>query len=295
MKKLKAENVGVKANFGLKQKILLPAIGLLVLTVCVILGLVLALSSRNTTELSSDLMFETAGKYAGQIQGKLTSALEAAKALNPVFSQVGRNTSRTADINLLKALLEQNGDLFGTFTIWEPNAYDGIDSLNINAKHSDATGRFIPYVHRNGDEVIVEPMADYETEGVGDFYLVPKNTLKETVVDPFYYEVNSGQVLVSSMVVPLIRNDKFVGVVGMDIQIDTLVEELKGAVLFDTGYLFMADSNGHVFYHPDASYMGQSLFDMWGGEGAALLTEAYATGKTVEFDEIAAGQSYEKR
>jgi methyl-accepting chemotaxis protein len=218
MKKSKAENLGVKASFGLKQKILFPAIGLLVLTVCIILALVLPLSSQKAMELSSDLMVSMSKQYANDVQGKLNAAWNSAKALSPVFSQFGRNTSRTTDTNLLEIVLEQNDDLFGTFTIWEPDAYDGIDSLYVNSKYSDETGRFIPYVHHgDGDEVVIEPMPDYETEGAGDYYLVPKNTMEETVVDPFYSDVGGRQVMISSMVVPLIRSNEFVGVVGMDI------------------------------------------------------------------------------
>ncbi len=296
MKTLHGENLGVKASFGLKQKILLPAIGLLALTVCVILGLVLTLSSRNTTELSSGLMASMSRQYANDVQGKLNTALSSAKALNPVFSQTGRTATRSSDISLLESILKQNEDCFGAFTLWEPDAYDGKDSQYMNHVQSDASGRFIPYVHRDGaGGITIEPLTAYETEGDGDYYLIPKNTLEETFIDPFYYALGDQNILVSSMVMPIIRNDRFLGVVGMDILVDTLVEELKGAVLFDTGYLFMADSSGNVFYHPDASFMGQSLFDIWSGESAALLTEAYATGKTVEFDEFSAGQGYENR
>ena len=293
MKKSKAENLGVKASFGLKQKILFPAIGLLVLTVCIILALVLPLSSQKAMELSSDLMVSMSKQYANDVQGKLNAAWNSAKALGPVFSQFGRNTSRTTDTNLLEIVLEQNDDLFGTFTIWEPDAYDGIDSLYVNSKYSDETGRFIPYVHHgDGDEVVIEPMPDYETEGAGDYYLVPKNTMEETVVDPFYSDVGGQQVMISSMVVPLIRSNEFVGVVGMDILVDTLVEDLKGTVLFDTGYLFMADSDGTIFYHPSASVIGQSLYGMWNDEHDALLTEALNTGETKEFDEFSAELGY---
>ena len=293
MKKSKAENLGVKASFGLKQKILFPAIGLLVLTVCIILALVLPLSSQKAMELSSDLMVSMSKQYANDVQGKLNAAWNSAKALSPVFSQFGRNTSRTTDTNLLEIVLEQNDDLFGTFTIWEPDAYDGIDSLYVNSKYSDETGRFIPYVHHgDGDEVVIEPMPDYETEGAGDYYLVPKNTMEETVVDPFYSDVGGRQVMISSMVVPLIRSNEFVGVVGMDILVDTLVKDLKGAALFDTGYLFMADSDGTIFYHPSASVIGQSLYGMWNDEHDALLTEALNTGETKEFDEFSAELGY---
>ena len=281
-RRLKAKSA-YKSSFGLKQKILYPSIGLLLVTVGLVLTFVLTHSSDHINELSSSVMTETAGKYASQVQGKLDSALQSANSLSPVFAHMGRNASRKADINLLESILLDNDDLFAAFTIWEPLAYDMLDSFYINSEHSDQTGRFLPYVYRNGSKASVMPVSGYET---GDFYLGPKQTHKDTITDPYYYELNGDKIMISSVVVPLMRGNEFVGAVGMDVLVDTLLEELKGAVLFESGYLFMADSNANVFYHPHEALMGQSLHEIWSEHSVALASEALQTGNTVEFDAL---------
>jgi methyl-accepting chemotaxis protein len=269
---------------GLKGKILIPVIGLFVLGITIILTLVLMISSSNTNNLSNNLMDEMNGHYASEIQGKLNAALDSARALKPVFEQMGRERDRNADVALLKNILEQNEGVYGVYTLWEPNRYDGKDAQYAGKPGHDDTGRFIPYAHRSESGITVEALTGYEEEGVGDYYLVPKNTMKESIIDPFVYPVNGVDKYMSSMVLPLTQNGKFVGIVGMDILIDNLVDSIKGVSLFQTGYMFMADSNGVFFYHPDSKQVGKSLFDSIGENEKALLTNALKTGEKAEFD-----------
>jgi methyl-accepting chemotaxis protein len=274
---------GIRMN-GLKGKILFPAIGLFVLGVAIILTLVLMISSSNTNNLSNNLMDEMNGHYASEIQGKLNAALDSARALKPIFEQTGKERDRNADVALLKNILEQNEGVYGVYTLWEPNRYDGKDAQYAGKPGHDDTGRFIPYAYRGESGITVEALTGYKEEGVGDYYLVPKNTVKESIIDPFVYPVNGVDKYMSSMVVPLTQNGKFVGIVGMDILIDNLVDSIKGVSLFQSGYMFMADSNGVFFYHPDSKLVGKSLFDSIGENEKALLTNALKTGEKAEFD-----------
>jgi methyl-accepting chemotaxis protein len=295
MEKQTAKGNSAKAAFGLKQKILLPAIGLLVLSVCIILGIILSLSSRNTRELSENLMSAMNRQHANDVQGKVNAAMNSVKALLPVFEQDGRPADREADEKLLEDILDQNEGVFGAYFLYEPNAFDGLDKDFVNTKNSDQTGRFISYVLRSGSGYTSEALVDYETEGVGDYYQVPKKTQKEAIIDPFEYTADGQTIHVSSMVAPLMRNGRFVGILGMDIKVDTLIENLKSAVLYDSGYMFIADSNGQVFYHPNDSLIGKSLSDMWNTEHSAMVKKAMDSGEGVEFDEYTAALGLENR
>ncbi len=281
---MKAKGKGDLRTYGIKGKILVPVIGLFVLSIGIVLALVLFISSGNTNKLSSDLMDEMNTHYAADVQGKLNAALSGARALKPVFEQTGKASRREGDVALLKTILEQSDGVYGVYTLWEPGKYDNMDAQYAGKPGYDSTGRFIPYVRRDGTSIVVEALAGYEEEGVGDYYLVPKNTLQESIIDPFVYPVNGVDMYMSSMVVPLVRNGGFVGIVGMDILIDSLVEGIKGVSLFESGYMFMADSSGVLSYHPDADMAGTSLFDALGEKEGALLREALSTGENTEFD-----------
>jgi methyl-accepting chemotaxis protein len=240
-------------------------------------------------------MDEMNGHYAAEVQGKLNAALDSARALKPVFEQTDKEANRDTDVALLKNILKQNEGVYGVYTLWEPDKYDGRDAQYAGTPGHDDTGRFIPYAYRGDSGIAVEALAGYEEAGVGDYYLIPKNTLEESIIDPFIYTVNGVDQYMSSMVVPLIQNGSFVGIVGMDILIDNLIDSIKGVSLFRSGYLFMADSNGVLFYHPDSKLIGKSLYDSIGEKEGALLTSALQTGEKIEFDFISNSDQAENR
>ncbi len=273
------------AKLGIREKILLPVTGLFVLSIGAILLLVLTTSAVSTTKLSDSLMEEMNKRYAEEIQGTISSALDGAKALKPVFES-SRIFNRASDIELIKNVLVQSKNAYGVFTVWEPDKYDGLDAQNAGKPYHDATGRFLPYAHRGNAGITVDPMTGYEEEGAGDYYLIPKNTLKECIADPVIRKIDGKDQYMCSMTVPLVRNDKFIGVVGMNVLMDTLVENVKNAKLFETGYLFVTDSNGVILSHPDGSMIGKSMYDIISEEQGALVTEALKKGERTEFSRV---------
>jgi methyl-accepting chemotaxis protein len=88
------------------------------------------------------------------------------------------------------------------------------------------------------------------------------------------------------MTVPLVRNDKFIGVVGMNILMDTLIENVKNAKLFETGYLFVTDSKGVILSYPDGSMIGKSLYEIFTEEQGAQVTDALKKGERTEFSRM---------
>ena len=54
-----------------------------------------------------------------------------------------------------------------------------------------------------------------------------------------------------SYIVPIYKAGAFVGVLGMDIPFDTLVEQVKNIRVFDTGFACLYTADGTVLYHPD--------------------------------------------
>jgi putative methionine-R-sulfoxide reductase with GAF domain len=121
---------------------------------------------------------------------------------------------------ILRTVAEENPTFLGTWTIWEPNAFDGLDAQFANTPLHDSTGRFIPYWVRVNDSVRGEPVRDYETPGLNDFYNLPRQTKQETIIPPFFYQVGGEDVLMTSLVVPIMENERFYGVAGVDIKID---------------------------------------------------------------------------
>ncbi len=163
---------------------------------------------------------------AGRIQTEIEGALDSARTLAQALASVKiEETDLNRDqVNaMLKQVLVSNPQFVGVYTLWEPNAFDGRDTEYVNTEGHDETGRFIPYwVRDETGAPVVEPLLDYEVEGAGDWYLTPKRTQQEALFDPFLYPISGEEVLLISLVVPIVVDGQFQGIAGVDMRADFL-------------------------------------------------------------------------
>ncbi len=85
----------------------------------------------------------------------------------------------------------------------------------------------------------------------------------------FPYESAAGG-LISSHVQPIIIDGESVGLVGMDLYLDSVQNTLEEVVLFDTGFLYLMHPDGRVMVHPEIAF-GENVLDK--GDFKALLDE----------------------
>ncbi len=278
------EKRGKRGRMGLRSKIIWPASIIFAVSVAAILATVITMNTRNTNSLSQSLMSEMNSHYAAMVQGKVNAALDSARALRPVFVQkvFSETTNRERDTALLRNILSDRDDVFGIYTVWEPNAYDKQDKLYAGIGDYDAAGRYAPWVYQTALGIGLFRLEDYDT---ADYYQVPKATRKEAILDPYIYQVKGEDKFISSMVVPIEINYKFAGIVGMDILVDSLITGLPEATLFETGHLFLVDSAGNIFYHHEESQIGSSFFDVLTTAQNVQVQNALATGESASFDQ----------
>ena len=122
-----------------------------------------------------------------------------------------------------------------------------MDGVYADSDAHDSTGRFIPYWCKDADgNIACEALAAYETEGDGDYYQLPKKTRQECIIDPYVYPVQGEDTLITSLVVPIIANDTFYGIAGIDLRLDflqNLADDVEG--LYDgTAKIVLVSNNG---------------------------------------------------
>mgnify|MGYP002145550319 CR=1 FL=1 len=105
-----------------------------------------------------------------------------------------------AEVLELARQLENHAGLRAVWTGWEPDALDGRDSEYAGQKPAhDDSGRFVPYWHRDTQGISVEPLVDYDKPGAGDYYLLPKQTGNETLIEPYLYVVAGKELQITSV------------------------------------------------------------------------------------------------
>jgi methyl-accepting chemotaxis protein len=217
---------------------------------------------------------------ANGVKGEFDGAFEAVNAVARAFEamRLGGADRRVMDATL-KRVLEQHPAYLGTYTGWEPDALDGRDRDYANAAGHDASGRYVPYWIRSGGQIKVEALVDYDKPGAGDYYLIPARQGKEALLDPYSYKVDGKDVLMISLVTPIVVNGKPVGMVGVDFPLTGLSERLGRIKPYETGFVSLISSARTYATNPDAAKIGKPADD--------VPKEA--------FESIGAGQRYEYR
>lgn len=81
---------------------------------------------------------------------------------------------------------------------------------------------------------------------------------KEFVWSEPYFDGIIGKAFIS-LSIPVYNNDKLIGVLSTDVDLDSIVKGIKEVSLGNTGYAFIADQNGIVISHPNKEYIGQPI------------------------------------
>lgn len=80
------------------------------------------------------------------------------------------------------------------------------------------------------------------------WFTVPKATGKSLWLAP--YVTDNLDAYVFSYNVPLYKDGRFVGVIGIEIDYSTVAEVVDSITLFDNGHAFINDAEGNLVYHP---------------------------------------------
>jgi methyl-accepting chemotaxis protein len=209
----------------------------------------------------------------------ILSALDTTRTMASALGSLQSQGASRKDVNvLLRDILDKHPEIVGLSTGWEPDAFDGQDRKYAGTPGHDRTGRLIPYWYRDGDALLSAPLTDYETPGVGDWYLVPRETGKEAVTDPYLYTVGDEEILMTTTVAPILVDGEFAGVATIDIGLDSLSAAVAEVRPYDTGYAALVTGGGTVVAHPDADRLGTPL----GGNPLNAVQRAASGGHAVQ-------------
>ena len=99
----------------------------------------------------------------------------------------------------------------------------------------------------------IEPVdiSAYDPNDVANvgWYYIPLKSKCATWIEPFI--VPTSETYVISYVAPIFIEGKFIGVIGVDIDFNFIIQELRRMSIYDYGYVYLTDRNNVVLYHKD--------------------------------------------
>ncbi|MFL1476502.1 methyl-accepting chemotaxis protein [Pseudomonas grimontii] len=186
----------------------------------------------------------------------------------------------------LKTTFERNSKVLGIWLAFEPNGLDGKDSefANDKTRASNEKGRFSSYWNRVGGEplntIMLEEDLTKTTLNLSGtpyniWYTCPRDTRSTCLLDPYEDTVTGTPVLMTTISLPMIVDGKVIGVVGVDIALNTLQASTDAAQkeLFDgAAHLEIISSNGLIAaYSGEPAKVGKNLVDTLGAEGKEIV------------------------
>jgi methyl-accepting chemotaxis protein len=225
---------------SLKQKLGI-IVGLGIFITSLILTTYSTIETRKRSIKSTQANAEALAKdFMGEILTELQSALYASQAIADGLSSAGDTRSkfklsREDAMKMGEKVLLSNKNFLGFSLAFEPNAFDGSDKQFVNAPAHDATGRFMVYLTKKTDHTAArDVLLDYTDSVKAPWYWVPTSHKCNFLSEPLVYPVQGKNVLLVSVMTPILYKDRALGTTGVDYAIDFIQDKVKKAHLFDS-------------------------------------------------------------
>jgi methyl-accepting chemotaxis protein len=302
---------GKKKTRGLSVKLVLRIGGavFLVLTASAFFILLEVFALEKKT--SGSYLEATATSHAMSIKTELDNAMTCArlvsKALTTISALPGNDRRQIAD-EFLRQILSANPGYYGVWAGFEPDLFDGLDAKYRSAPDHDATGRFIPYWYRKYgsggtlasvsalstdtaiDQITIQraKVTGYTLPGTGDFYLLPRASGMELLIEPFVSRADDSGIRIMSIVTPIKnRYGRVIGIVGVDIRLVSLANLIENVKLYRTGNIDLVSTEGILAASHDKESMGKPAKRFTGERGKRVI-DRLLSGESLVIEERAA-------
>lgn len=221
-------------------------------------------------------------KFVEMVQDEFIKNTSIAKTTAEIFGGMKENgiEDRNELLGILKTVIDKNPNLFGIWTVWEPNAVDGKDRDYVNADNHDETGRFIPYWNKAaGSLALGKTGSGYKnSDESGLWYTASRDKRTEIISEPTTYTVQGEEVMLVSITSPIIANNQVVGVVGVDVELHRIQEIVANLRIFESGYGQLVSFNGTIVGHLKDDMVGKNSFELFDNKELKNVLE---TGESV--------------
>jgi len=254
-------------------------------------GVVLLTRARlNITDLAGKYTESLAEKTAWEIRTHLEEYWYTTETIAQTIAQFDSMIVANRR-NMLNVILEglatsHNGRIIGLWCVIEENELEGNDLDYIGTRGANSRGRFVPYYYYDNGILKLEAVEDYDQPGVGDCYLIPKRNNATTVLDPYTYQLEGKDVLMTTIAAPIQQKGRLVGVVGMDFALDEIQKIAQDSKAYSDAVDAAFSNDGTVLSHFDLSRIGKNMRDTerdMGGPYMDAFARAVQNGESYHF------------
>ncbi|MCL6417019.1 ATP-binding protein [Aestuariirhabdus sp. Z084] len=222
-------------------------------------ALLVGLKSSDTARSQAyEIAEQTALGNSRVVQTLLQNGLYKAHMLRAAMLQIieSGHLDRQLANHMLISAFEDDLNISSVWAVWEPDVFDGRDLEYANTPGHDATGRFVP-AWQLKTNLIVRMSTDHLLGS--ELYERIKRDREEVIYEPPRESQYAEGRLLVSLVVPIVEYDRFLGIVGIDLDSGALQSQVVRARIDEQGYAGLVSAQGVFFAHSAPRLVGESL------------------------------------
>jgi len=250
----------------IKIKLSIMMIAILIAVVTGIAFLLVNRASSITINLGKRNIQYLTNEQVTYWKGLQDSKLLVLKVLADIMSdyeEYERENRRDRFDSILLGTLTSQPDLFQIYTIWKPNAIDGMDEQFIGRQGSSPTGQYATVYSR--ETGIIEMRASSDIEESMEYFLGP-NSRKDRVEDPFLRKIQGKNVYLMRMMVSIInhKTNEVVGGVACLLTIEPVQQELEKVIssYSEISAMSIYTNTGFILASYQSDRIGRKLADV---------------------------------
>ena len=170
--------------------------------------------------------------------------------------------------DMIRNIVRENPEYTAAFEQWELNAID--------PGYTKSYGRVRKTHYWSGDDILFKTdTLDTEGDDISGIYYQVKSSKKEVITRPYYYSYNINQalpedepihedaVLMSTVITPIIIDDTYVGLTGMDFPLTGFQEIIEEMKPLEQTITFLVANDGQIVAHPNKELIKKSIADLY--------------------------------
>jgi len=177
------------------------------------------------------------------------------------YRSIPENIRRSYLDKIVNSYTERLEDALCVWIVMERNAIDQDKDYINNPFFGNEVGRLNVAWYRNKGLVMRTPglVSEQEVEN-SDYYNIPKKTRKRTLLPPYYYSYTGNEAEMFfeiSLIVPIIVEGKFLGVAGIDMDLNSVKNILTHAKISEGDLELLLSDNDMIVHCFDAQLIGK--------------------------------------
>ncbi len=248
----------LKQRFSLQQKILVMVIGASIIIYAIAIGFISLKSRTSALNQAISLTDTYAEKYALDIKSLLEEDLITVRTLSQTaltYKTMPEKQWKELFAKMYDKVINENPQFLSIWDSWELN--------NIDPTYKKEYGRYVCEFWRENGKIKQNASLKDLTGDAFDYGRIKRDKV-ECLENPYFYSYSGNdkdQQQMTSLIVPLLENGNFIGVVGVDISLNRYHPIINQIKPFKGSYAFLIANDLHYVAHPSIEKIGTSTSD----------------------------------